>query len=50
VKDFDKSKRYVLFYALVGLISGFGVKYGRSNIADYLNFPQLAKENYVPKS
>jgi hypothetical protein len=50
VKDFEKSKKKVLFYALAGLISDFGVNYGRKNIANYLNFPQIAKESYVPKS
>lgn len=50
VKDFTRSKKRVFFYSLVGLISDFGVNYGKKNIANYLNFPQLAKESYVSKS
>jgi len=48
--DFTKSKKKILFYALLRLFSGPILNYGRKNIGNYLNFPQIAKESYVQKS
>lgn len=49
-KDFQKSKRHVLFYQVLGLFSSFALNYGRKKIEKYLNFPEIAKEDYVQKS
>ena len=49
-RDFNKSKKNVLFYSLLGLFSGSVLNYGRKNIENYLNFPGIAKESYVQKS
>lgn len=48
--SFNRAKKNILFYAFLGLFSGSALNYGRKNIANYLNFPQIAKESYVQKS
>jgi len=48
--SFNKAKKNIVFYAFLGLFSDPALAYGRKNIANYLNFPQLAKEPYVQKS
>jgi hypothetical protein len=48
--SFKKARERFGFYAFLGLFSDWALKYGRNNIANYLNFPQLAKELYVQKS
>ena len=48
--SFKRAKKNILFYALLGLFSRQALAYGRKNIANYLNFAQLAKEPYVQKS
>jgi len=48
-KSFDKVKKDFGFYNILGLVSTGALKYGRKNLSKYLNFPQLAKEYYVPK-
>ena len=48
--SFKKARKRFSFYAFLGLFSNWGLKYGRNNIANYLNFPQLAKELYVQKN
>ena len=48
--SFNKAKKDFRFYAFLGLFSGWALNYGRNNLKNYLNFPQIAKEDYVPKS
>ena len=48
--SFKKARKRFSFYAFLGLFSDWALKYGRNNIANYLNFPRLAKELYVQKS
>jgi len=48
--SFNKAKKNIVFYAFLGLFSHHALAYGRKNIANYLNFPQIAKEAYVQKS
>ena len=48
--SFERAKKNILFYRVLGLISKHALYYGRKNIANYLNLPQLAKEAYVQKS
>ena len=45
--SFKKAKKDYMFYTLLGLFSDWALRYGRNNIKNYLNFPQLAKEPYV---
>ena len=44
--SFNKVKEKIVFYAFLGLFSDRALSYGRKNIANYLNFPELAKESY----
>ena len=48
--SFNKAKKNIVFYAFLGLFSDRALAYGRKNIVNYLNFPQVAKELYVQKS
>ena len=48
--SFNKAKKNIVFYAFLGLFSGPALAHGRKNIANYLNFSQIAKEPYVQKS
>ncbi len=48
--SFKKARKDFSFYAFLGLFSNLALKYGRKNIENYLNFPQLAQESYVQKS
>ncbi len=48
--SFEKARKKFGFYAFLGLFSDWGLRYGRKNLENYLNFPQLAKELYVQKS
>jgi HD superfamily phosphodiesterase len=50
VKSFEKSKGKYFFYKIVGALSNWAVKYGRRNIKNYLNFPELAEKTNVQKS
>jgi hypothetical protein len=47
--SFNKAKKNILFYSILGLFSQQALAYGRKNIANYLNFPKLANESYVQK-
>ncbi|MCH7641533.1 HD domain-containing protein [Patescibacteria group bacterium] len=49
-ESFVKARKKYSFYAFLGLFSDWALKYGRSNLKNYLNFPQLAKDKYVQKS
>ena len=48
--SFERARKKFSFYAILGLFSSWVLRYGRKNIKNYLNFPQLAKESYVQKS
>jgi hypothetical protein len=48
-KSFNKAKKKVIFYALLGLFSKYPLVFGRKNIANYLNLKEVANEPYVPK-
>jgi len=48
--SFKKARKKYIFYAFLGLFSDWALKYGRSNLKNYLNFPQLAEDKYVQKS
>ncbi len=48
--SFKRVKKDYVFYSFLGLFSDWVLKYGRINLENYLNFPQLAKESYVQKS
>ena len=48
--SFNRAKKNIVFYAFLGLFSDRALAYGRMHIANYLNFPQIAKELYVQKS
>lgn len=48
--SFNRAKKNIFFYAFLGLFSKSALNYGRKNIAKYLNFPEIAKEDYVQKS
>ena len=48
--SFKKAIKDFSFYAFLGLFSNWALKYGRTNLKNYLNFPQLAEELYVQKS
>lgn len=45
--SFEKASKMFSFYAFLRIFSDWALKYGRKNLKNYLNFPQLAKENYV---
>jgi len=49
-ESFKKARKKYSFYAMLGLFSDWALKYGRNNLKNYLNFPQLAEESYVQKS
>lgn len=49
-ESFKKSKKKVIFYILVGLFSKNTLEFGRKNIANYLNFSQIANDFYVQKN
>ena len=42
--DFQKSKKSSIFYAFLGLFSKWALNYGRKNLSNYLNFPEIAYE------
>ncbi len=42
--SFAKARKKYFFYAMLGMFSGWALKYGRNNLKNYLNFPQLADE------
>ena len=46
-KSFKKATKKFVFYAFLGLFSNLALNYGRKNLKNYLNLPQLAKEPYV---
>lgn len=48
--SFKSARKNYSFYAFLGLFSDLALKHGRKNIGNYLNFPQIAKEDYVQKS
>lgn len=48
--SFEKAKKKFGFYAFLGLFSNWALNYGRKNLKDYLNLPQLIGEPYVQKS
>jgi hypothetical protein len=48
-ESFNKAKKKIIFYALLGLFSKYALIYGRKNIANYLNFRKVANESYVSK-
>lgn len=45
--DFEKASKMFIFYAFLRIFSDWALKYGRKNLKNYLNFPQLVKEVYV---
>lgn len=45
--SFEKASKIFSFYAFLRLFSDWALKYGRKNLKNYLNFPQIAKEVYV---
>jgi len=47
---FRKAAKNFNFYAFWGLFANRALKYGRSNLKNYLNFPELAEELYVQKN
>ncbi len=49
-KSFNKAKKGSGFYAFLGLFSDWTLNYGRKNLKNYLNLPQLIREPYVQKS
>ena len=48
--SFKKAIKDFSFYFFLGLFSNWALKYGRINLKNYLNFPQLAEELYVQKN
>jgi hypothetical protein len=50
IKSFNRSKNKYFFYKIIGLFSNWAVKNGRKNLSNYLNFPEIAKEEYVQKN
>lgn len=49
-KSLNKIRNSSLYYFLIVLFSKYVLSYGRKNIADYLNYRQIANETYVQKS
>ncbi len=49
-KSFAKARKKYVFYAILGLFSKWTFNYGRRNLNNYLNFPQLKEVLYVQKS
>ena len=47
--SFKRAKKKITFYAFLGMFSKRALSYGRKNIANYLNFAQLANEYYIQK-
>ena len=45
--SFEKASKMYIFYAFFRIFSDWALKYGRKNLKNYLNFPQLVKEVYV---
>jgi len=45
--SFKKMVKDFRFYSFLGMFSKQALKFGRTNLGDYLNFPQLAEESYV---
>lgn len=44
---FEKASKMCIFYAFLRIFSNWALKYGRKNLKNYLNSPQLVKEVYV---
>lgn len=45
--SFEKASKMYIFYAFFRIFSDWALKYGRKNLKNYLNFPQLVKEGNV---
>lgn len=46
-KSFKNAKKKIAFYAILDVFSKQALSYGRKNIGKFLNFSQLANEQYV---
>jgi HD superfamily phosphodiesterase len=48
-QGFKKAGKKFVFYAFLGIFSNWALNYGRKNLKNYLNLPQLIEKFYVQK-